>query len=425
MPGIRDILGRVTSDQRITSAEWKKQLAPALEGAPKKASDDARAILDAYVDNFEVDPGVRNDMQIFLQDAGYPVPRMNPPGMTPEERVLWKDRAITGNISETDATFLRLSELVGGGTTVPIAVVDSGFDLSHPAFEGKLWVNEQETPGNGIDDDGNGFVDDVSGWDFDDNDADVTGGEHGTHVAGIASRATDLIKFLPIRGHGPVLTAQSITDSLEYACAQGARVVNMSYKIDDPDEVEAARAVMAKYPDVLFVKSAGNDGEQLGAGRFAPETFLPSNEFPNMLVVAAAGMNDKPARYSNYGAPFADLAMRGSAVYSSVPDNGYRPQDGTSMATPNVTNVAARCISLAPHLKPAQVASLLTACTVKSPDWDGLVASGGVVDEVKAQQVAAMATLLCGGTTVATAAEKLGLDPAAASELGALAQQFA
>ncbi|MGA9519973.1 MAG: S8 family serine peptidase, partial [Myxococcaceae bacterium] len=191
MTGIRDVLTRVTSDQRITSAEWKEQLAPALEGAPKKASDDARALLDAYVDAFEVAADVRTSMRSFLSTAGYTVPQMNPPGMTAEERALWKDRAIAGNITETDATFSRLAEAVGGGTTVPIAVVDSGFEISHPAFAGKLWTNAKETRGNGIDDDGNGFVDDVCGWDFADNDADVKGGEHGTHVAGIASRSTD------------------------------------------------------------------------------------------------------------------------------------------------------------------------------------------------------------------------------------------
>ncbi len=96
----------------------------------------------------------------------------------------------------------------------------------------------------------------------------------------------------------------------------------------------------------------------------------------------------------------------------------------TQPSGPARENPPLRCLALAPHLNPAQVSSLLSACTVKSPDWSGLVASGGLVDEAKAHHVAAMATLLRGGATVATAAEKLGVDPAAASELGALAQQL-
>jgi subtilisin family serine protease len=59
--------------------------------------------------------------------------------------------------------------------TVVVAVIDSGVDLEHEDLQGKIWVNEGEIPGNGIDDDGNGYVDDVHGWNF-------IGGEDGSHV---------------------------------------------------------------------------------------------------------------------------------------------------------------------------------------------------------------------------------------------------
>ena len=47
-----------------------------------------------------------------------------------------------------------------------VAVIDSGFDLDHPDLKGKFWTNEDEIPGNGIDDDRNGYVDDIHGWNF-------------------------------------------------------------------------------------------------------------------------------------------------------------------------------------------------------------------------------------------------------------------
>lgn len=50
--------------------------------------------------------------------------------------------------------------------TVLVAVIDSGVDIDHEDLEGKVWVNEDEIPGNGIDDDNNGYVDDVHGWNF-------------------------------------------------------------------------------------------------------------------------------------------------------------------------------------------------------------------------------------------------------------------
>lgn len=49
---------------------------------------------------------------------------------------------------------------------IRVAVIDSGFDLDHPDLQGKFWTNEDEIPGNGIDDDHNGYIDDLHGWNF-------------------------------------------------------------------------------------------------------------------------------------------------------------------------------------------------------------------------------------------------------------------
>ncbi|NJO02164.1 MAG: peptidase S8, partial [Bacteroidia bacterium] len=49
---------------------------------------------------------------------------------------------------------------------VIVAVIDSGVDIEHPDLKKNIWINEDEVPGNGKDDDKNGFVDDVYGWDF-------------------------------------------------------------------------------------------------------------------------------------------------------------------------------------------------------------------------------------------------------------------
>jgi subtilisin family serine protease len=50
--------------------------------------------------------------------------------------------------------------------TVVVAVIDSGIDINHEDLQGRIWVNEDEIPGNGIDDDQNGYVDDINGWNF-------------------------------------------------------------------------------------------------------------------------------------------------------------------------------------------------------------------------------------------------------------------
>ena len=70
-----------------------------------------------------------------------------------------------------------LTKLLNGktGSTVIVAVIDGGTDISHPDLSANIWTNEKEIPGNGIDDDKNGYVDDIHGWDF-------IGGKDGTDV---------------------------------------------------------------------------------------------------------------------------------------------------------------------------------------------------------------------------------------------------
>ena len=60
------------------------------------------------------------------------------------------------------------NELIGNkrGETVIVAVIDSGVDIEHEDLDGVIWTNEDEIPGNGIDDDNNGYVDDIHGWNF-------------------------------------------------------------------------------------------------------------------------------------------------------------------------------------------------------------------------------------------------------------------
>ena len=69
--------------------------------------------------------------------------------------------------------------------TINVAVIDGGVDTAHPDLIDNLWINTNEVPLNGIDDDGNGYVDDINGWNFAEKSNQLLPGEHGTHVAGI------------------------------------------------------------------------------------------------------------------------------------------------------------------------------------------------------------------------------------------------
>lgn len=74
-----------------------------------------------------------------------------------------------------------------GSSSVTVAVVDGGVNITHSDLAANIWTNPGEIAGNGIDDDGNGYIDDVNGWNFVFNDNQLKQGYylHGTHVAGI------------------------------------------------------------------------------------------------------------------------------------------------------------------------------------------------------------------------------------------------
>ena len=83
-----------------------------------------------------------------------------------------------------------------GSQNVVIAVVDDAVFMDHEDLSAVIWTNSNEIPGNNIDDDNNGYVDDINGWDAADNDNNPAPPisspySHGTHVAGIASAATN------------------------------------------------------------------------------------------------------------------------------------------------------------------------------------------------------------------------------------------
>lgn len=90
--------------------------------------------------------------------------------------------AVTGNAQDVDKKILNwyngkkfgmstdaaYAKLLAGkkSEAVVVAVIDSGVDIEHEDLQGSIWVNEDEIPGNGIDDDNNGYIDDVNGWNF-------------------------------------------------------------------------------------------------------------------------------------------------------------------------------------------------------------------------------------------------------------------
>ncbi|MFL7810063.1 MAG: S8 family peptidase, partial [Anaerolineae bacterium] len=265
---------------------------------------------------------------------------------------------------------------VSTGHAVTVAVVDSGVDLDHPDLVDSLWVNADEIPGNGIDDDSNGCVDDVHGYDYvDDNGVpdDVHG--HGTHVAGIVGATTDnglgmagmswgstvmAIRVLDETGEGSVW---AVAQGIRYAVDQGAQVINMSLGACNLDMQEMRDAVTyAQDAGVLLVAAAGNT---YGSCAFYPAAY------EGVIGVAATDSNDQRASFSTYGS-HVYVAAPGVGIQSTTIGGGYGSKNGTSMATPMVSGLAAMLWTYCPGSAPSQIAQAIAdgAVDLGAAGWD-------------------------------------------------------
>jgi subtilisin family serine protease len=301
-----------------------------------------------------------------------------------------------------------------GSPAIIIAVTDDGVSLPHQDLAANIWTNDD--PINGIDDDANGFTDDLHGWDFSANDNDPNppaGQSHGTHVAGIAAARTNNgigvagtsggSTIMPVRFYGTgQWTSTVILNSYKYAVDNGAKIVSTSYNVDgfvnDPTFLSALNYLYNN--GGMHFNSAGNNN-QLNP---------PRQVFDHSLYVVSTDSADKKSSFSNYGFG-VDISAPGSSILSTLPNNSYGFNSGTSMATPNAAGVAALIWSAHPTWTREQVAAQLIGTAdnidgVNLPQYAGLLGSGrvnafrGVTETLKPPRIKSVQGLPAeGGTT--------------------------
>ena len=450
MTTIRDAIKIITQDRTITQAEYEQTLKPLIQDLPLTASEDARELVSLFTnDDFQVDASVTRDLRLQLRNRGYDVPSSLPSGVDRSELT---QAIIASNVSETDLVFKDLQERAGlADATVTVGVMDTGLDVGHDALQDKLYVNEGEIAGDGIDNDGNGYVDDINGYDFNANhgviaDRDAADPEmpegwvddpdappsllkdthgHGTHVSGIITKGSDSVKVMGLTTiAGSNFSGKLAAEIFDYAAAQGAKVINMSFRVSNRADVAAMLEGMAKHPDILFVASAGNDGRDINT--YVSEAYLKKNTLPNFIVTSSADQDETRASYSNYGQPWATHADVGSQVVSTMPGDKFQAMSGTSMASPNVGAAAAKVRLMDAGLGADEVKELLALTTPVDPNWDLIVNAGGLVDAQAAYTVAGLTGLVRReGLTLEAAAEQLGLDAETFEALRPIAERFA
>ena len=315
--------------------------------------------LGSIVDLYQKDP------QVLYAEPDYEVRlALTPSDARFDEQWALHNEAQTGGIVDADIDAPEAWDVITGTGATIVAVIDTGVDYRHPDLAANIWVNVDEIPGDGIDNDNNGYVDDVHGYDFFNEDGDpLDDHNHGTHVAGtIGAVGNDgigiagvnwntqimALKFLGADGSG---TTSDAIEALRYAVDNGAHISNNSWGGDPYSQALYDAIRDARDANHIFVAASGN-GDWIGFGidNDAQPFYPASFDLDNVVAVAATDDRDAKAIFANYGLTSVDIAAPGVDILSTTINGTYGLSSGTSMATPHV----AGALSLVRDLDPTQ-----------------------------------------------------------------------
>lgn len=211
---------------------------------------------------------------------------------------------------------------------------------------------------------------------------------HGTHVAGIiAAKRNNGLGANGVANNVEIMSIRAVPNGdeydkdialgIRYAVDNGAKIINGSFgKAFSPNAEWVYDAIKyAAENDVLFVHAAGNSGDDLddpNNPNFPNDQINNGPEMAdNVITVGALSSkygSDMVASFSNYGLINVDIFAPGDDIYSTMPNNEYDFQGGTSMAAPAVAGVAALVRSFYPKLSASQVKAVLlnSGLTTKS-----------------------------------------------------------
>lgn len=230
---------------------------------------------------------------------------------------------------------------------------------------------------------------------------------HGTHVAGVAVAGNPFARIVHVSENWPYKSipdeaptvdegrrwGESMKRAVAYLKKADVRVVNMSWRVgrsafesmleakgagkDPAERAELSRQIFAQLrsgleeairsaPDILFIAGSGNEDNDVDFAEYIPAGL----RLPNLVTVGAINHMDQFTSFTSTGKN-VELYANGYRIESMVPGGRKIKFSGTSMAAPQVTNLAAKILALKPELKPADVMKLIRDHTDPVPGQPG------------------------------------------------------
>ena len=330
------------------------------------------------------------------------------------------DGHIAGTKVGADANVFKAWETgVTGSKDVVVAIIDGGFQVDHPDLKDNVWINTAELNGKpGVDDDGDGYVDDIYGYNFVINSSDINAHSHGTHVAGTVGATNNNgigvcgvaggsdgkggVKMMVCQVFDSRASSSAVADfgaAIVYAADRGASIAQCSWGASVAGDEDKSVTEAVDY----FTKNGGGDKMNGGLCIFAAGNNGEEGDYyPGCLdkVVAVGSMapDGSVAYYSNRG-KWVDVTAPGGledngqqyGVLSTLPNSTYGYNEGTSMACPHVSGIAALILSKYGNKQFSNetLRTLLTTSVndlyTQNPEYEGLMGSG-YIDAYKALQ---------------------------------------